>query len=159
MRAYDFSPIYRNFVGFDRMANLIDAASQASTNSNSYPPYNVARIDEDSYRIELAIAGFSESDIEIETHENVLKITGQNSGSSANDDVDYLHRGIAERGFERRFQLADHVRVQGASLENGMLIISLLREVPEALKPRRIEITEPNKKLITPKSSGKAKAA
>jgi len=138
---------------------LIDAASQASTNSNSYPPYNVARIDEDSYRIELAIAGFSESDIEIETHENVLKITGQNSGSSANDDVDYLHRGIAERGFERRFQLADHVRVQGASLENGMLIISLLREVPEALKPRRIEITQPNQKLITPKSSGKAKAA
>lgn len=159
MRAYDFSPIYRNFVGFDRMANLIDAASQASTNSNSYPPYNVARIDEDSYRIELAIAGFSESDIEIETHENVLKITGQNLGSSANDDVDYLHRGIAERGFERRFQLADHVRVQGASLENGMLIISLLREVPEALKPRRIEITQPNQKLITPKSSGKAKAA
>ena len=88
-----------------------------------------------------------------------MKITGQNLGSSANDDVDYLHRGIAERGFERRFQLADHVRVQGASLENGMLIISLLREVPEALKPRRIEITQPNQKLITPKSSGKAKAA
>jgi len=99
----------------------IDAASQASTNSNSYPPYNVARLDEDSYRVELAIAGFSETDIEIETHENVLTVKGQNSGQSANDEVDYLHRGIAERGFERRFQLADHVKVQGASLENGML--------------------------------------
>jgi len=159
MRTYDFSPIYRNFVGFDRMANLIDAASQASTNSNSYPPYNVARLDEDSYRVELAIAGFSETDIEIETHENVLTVKGQNSGQSANDEVDYLHRGIAERGFERRFQLADHVKVQGASLENGMLTIALLREVPEALKPRRIEISQPNQKLITPKSSGKAKAA
>jgi molecular chaperone IbpA len=159
MRAYDFSPLYRNFVGFDRMANLIDAASQASANTNSYPPYNVARLDEDSYRIELAVAGFSEDTLDIQTHENVLTISGVNQAVTANDDVEYLHRGIAERGFERRFQLADHVFVKGAELNNGLLVITLQREVPEALKPRKIEISNSDQKLITPKSSGKAKAA
>ena len=159
MRTYDFSPIYRNFVGFDRMATLIDAATQASANTNSYPPYNVARLDEDSYRIEMAVAGFSESDLDIETHENVLKATGKSAGHTANDEAEYLHRGIAERGFERRFQLADHVIVESAGLKNGMLTISLKRQLPEALKPRRIEITESDEKLITQKSSGKAKAA
>jgi len=159
MRAYDFSPLYRNFVGFDRMANLIDAASQASANTTGYPPYNVARLDEDSYRIELAVAGFSEDTLDIQTHENVLTIAGTNEPTTANDDVEYLHRGIAERGFERRFQLADHVFVKGAELNNGLLIITLQREVPEALKPRRIEISNSDQKLITPKSSGKAKAA
>ncbi len=159
MRTYDFSPIYRNFVGFDRMANLIDAASQASANVPSYPPYNVARLDEDSYRIDLAVAGFTEENLEIETHENVLTITGTNSSDSANDEVEYLHRGIAERGFERRFQLADHVFVRGAELNNGLLTLTLQREIPEALKPRRIEISQSDQKLITPKPSGKAKAA
>lgn len=159
MRAYDFSPLYRNFVGFDRMANLIDAASQASANTTSYPPYNVARLDEDSYRIELAVAGFSDETLDIQTHENVLTISGTNQQETANDDVEYLHRGIAERGFERRFQLADHVFVKGAELNNGLLVITLQREVPDALKPRRIEISNSGQKLITPKSSGKAKAA
>jgi len=159
MRAYDFSPLYRNFVGFDRMANLIDAASQASANTTSYPPYNVARLDEDSYRIELAVAGFSDETLDIQTHENVLTISGTNQLETANDDVEYLHRGIAERGFERRFQLADHVFVKGAELNSGLLVITLQREVPDALKPRRIEISNSGQKLITPKSSGKAKAA
>jgi molecular chaperone IbpA len=159
MRTYDFSPIYRNFVGFDRMANLIDAATQASANSTSYPPYNVARLDEDSYRIELAVAGFTIDSLEIQTHDNVLTISGQTGDAGANDDVEYLHRGIAERGFERRFQLADHVRVTGADLNNGLLTITLQREVPEALKPRIVEISNSEQKLITPKSSSKAKAA
>lgn len=159
MRTYDFSPLYRNFVGFDRMANLIDAASQASANTASYPPYNVARLSEDSYRIELAVAGFSEDTLEIETHENVLTVSGSNVSDSANDDVEYLHRGIAERGFERRFQLADHVMVTGAELRNGLLTISLKRDVPEALKPRKIAIGNSDQKLITPKSGSKAKAA
>jgi molecular chaperone IbpA len=159
MRTYDFSPIYRNFVGFDRMANLIDAATQASANSTSYPPYNVARLDEDSYRIELAVAGFKNDTLDIQTHENVLTISGQTGDSSANDDVEYLHRGIAERGFERRFQLADHVRVTGADLNNGLLTINLQREVPEALKPRKVEISNSFQKLTTSKPSSKAKAA
>lgn len=161
MRTYDFSPLYRSFVGFDRMANLIDAASQIEGGS-SYPPYNVAQIDEDTYRIELAVAGFAQDELEIESHENTLTVTGRKAQPSADNDdgLTYLHRGIAERGFERRFQLADHVHVTGADLENGLLVISLVRELPEALKPRKIDIGgKSNGKLITSKSSGKRKAA
>lgn len=161
MRTYDFSPLYRSLVGFDRMANMIDAATQLESTS-SYPPYNVAQLDEDTYRIELAVAGFSEDDIEIESHQNTLTVTGRKSDLDADNDEGptYLHRGIAERGFERRFQLADHVYVDGAELKNGLLVISLVRELPEALKPRKIEIgTKPDGKLITSKPSGKRKAA
>lgn len=157
MRTYDFSPLYRSFVGFDRMANMIDAAAQQASTGSSYPPYNVAQLDEDSYRIELAVAGFGEDELELETHENVLTITGRKESSADNDDVEYLHRGIAERGFERRFQLADHVKVEGAELKHGLLVLSLKREVPEALKPRKIAINDG--KLIQSKPSGKAKAA
>jgi len=157
MRSYDFSPLYRSFVGFDRMANLIDAASQHATTGNSYPPYNVAQLSENAYRIELAVAGFSDDELELESHENVLTITGRKAPSADNDDAEYLHRGIAERGFERRFQLADHVMVEGAELKNGLLVISLKRELPEALKPRKIAINDG--KLIRSKPSGKSKAA
>ena len=157
MRPYDFSPLYRSFVGFDRMANLIDAASQQATSGNSYPPYNVAQISENAYRIELAVAGFAEDELELESHENVLTISGRKAPSADNDAAEYLHRGIAERGFERRFQLADHVKVEGADLKNGLLVISLKRELPEALKPRKIAINDEN--LIQSKPSGKAKAA
>ena len=157
MRTYDFTPLYRSFVGFDRMANLIDAASQTATTGSTYPPYNVARLSEDSYRIELAVAGFDSDAIEIESHENVLTISGNRESSADNDAAEYLHRGIAERGFERRFQLADHVIVENAELTNGLLVISLKRELPEALKPRRIAVHDG--KLIAAKSSGKAKAA
>ena len=169
MRAYDFSPLYRNFVGFDRMANMIDnAATQAAKSGTGYPPYNVARLSEDSYRIELAVAGFTAEDIEIETHEGVLTVIGDQSPKAENDAAEYLHRGIAERGFERRFQLADHVRVSGADLTNGLLIISLEREVPEALRPQKIAINSATKqakalqsdgKLIAGKSSKSKKAA
>lgn len=160
MRSYDFSPLYRSFVGLDRMANLIDAASQFES-TGGYPPYNVAQTDENSYRIELAVAGFSEDELEIESHENVLTVTGRKTDAEAdNDGRTYLHRGIAERGFERRFQLADHVLVTGANLVNGLLVIDLVRELPEALKPRKIAIGDkPNGKLIASKASGKRKAA
>jgi len=157
MRQYDFSPLYRSFVGFDRMANLIDAASQQASTGNSYPPYNVAQLSENAYRIELAVAGFGEDELELESHENVLTVTGRKAPSADNDEAEYLHRGIAERGFERRFQLADHVRVEGAALKHGLLVISLKRELPEALKPRRIAINDG--KLIRSKPSGKKKAA
>jgi len=157
MRTYDFSPLYRSFVGFDRMANLIDAASQQASAGNSYPPYNVAKLSDNAYRIELAVAGFNEDDLMIESHENVLTISGKRNVTADNDDEEYLHRGIAERDFERRFQLADHVLVTGAELTNGLLVISLKRELPEALKPRKISINDG--KLIQAKSGGKAKAA
>ena len=164
MRAYDFSPLYRYFVGFDRMANMIDtAATQAAKSSTTYPPYNVARLSEDSYRIELAVSGFTAEDIDIETHEGALTITGGQTPKAENDDAEYLHRGIAERGFERRFQLADHVRVSDADLTNGLLIIHLVREIPEALRPQKIAINGANLqsegKLITAKSSKSKKAA
>ena len=164
MRTYDFSPLYRSFVGFDRMANMIDnAATHAAKSGTTYPPFNVARLSEDSFRIELAVAGFTANDIEIETHEGVLTVSGGQTPTSDNDDVEYLHRGIAERGFERRFQLADHVRVDGADLTNGLLIISLVREVPEALKPQKIAINgeqaDSDGKFITAKSGKSKKAA
>ena len=159
--AYDLSPLYRSFVGLDRMAGLIDAASAQAGNSASYPPYNVVRLDDDAYRIDLAVAGFEEADLSIESEQNRLTITGNIDDKSANDDVEYLHRGIAERGFERRFQLADHVFVDSANLANGLLSISLKRELPEALKPRTIEIgsSPRGEKLIASKTGGKRKAA
>lgn len=164
MRPYDFSPLYRNFVGFDRMANMIDAAAnQASKSNTSYPPYNVVRLTEDSFQIELAVAGFTTDDIEIETHNGVLTISGEHAEKAQNDAAEYLHRGIAERGFERRFQLADHVRVSAAGLKNGLLTIELIREIPEALKPHKITInaagTAPDGKLITSKTGKTKKAA
>lgn len=164
MRTYDFSPLYRSFVGFDRMASMIDtAALQAAKSSNSYPPYNVARLSEDNYRIELALAGFSAENIDIETHQGVLTITGHASQGADNDSISYLHRGIAERGFERSFQLADHVHITSAEFSDGLLIINLVREIPEALKPQKIAITrassQPDKKLISEKSGKSKKAA
>src|SRR5690349_21150484 len=136
MRTIDFSPLYRSVVGFDRLADLLDAASTEA--STGYPPYNIERTDESAYRIEIAVAGFRPEDLNIEVKENLLTVQGR---KAANDDQrQYLHRGLAERNFERRFQLADYVVVTDASLDNGLLSISLKRELPEALKPRRIEI-------------------
>ena len=159
MRNYDFSPLYRSFVGLDRMAGLIDAASQQIDSNQAYPPYNVVQIGEDAYRIDLAIAGFSEDDIDIESHQNVLTVTGRKVPAENSEETQYLHRGIAERGFERRFQLADHVIVERADLKNGLLSLSLRRELPEALKPRKIEIGEKVKQSLikqTPSRKGKA---
>ncbi|PZT95455.1 Hsp20 family protein [Brevundimonas sp.] len=141
MRTYDFSPLYRSAVGFDRLANLLESASRATSQDTGYPPYNIETTGENAYRIEIAVAGFASDELNIEVKENLLTVTGR---KTANDDAatqkTYLHRGLAERDFERRFQLADYVVVTDANLVNGLLSISLKRELPEALKPRRIEI-------------------
>lgn len=160
MRTYDFTPLYRSFVGFDRTANLIDAASRSVDAGSKYPPYDVAQTGENDYRIELAVAGFTEGELELESHENVLTIKGTKASTADNDDgIQYLHRGIAERNFERRFQLADHVIVTGADLKHGLLTIELRRELPEALKPRKIDIGNSDQNLIDQTSSEKPKAA
>ncbi len=138
MRAFDFAPLYRATVGFDQIADLMDRALSAEPSQNTYPPYNIEKTADDAYRISLAVAGFSESDLNVEIRENALIISAKKAGEE--DDKNYLHRGIATRAFERRFTLADHVRVAGASNTDGMLHIDLVREVPEALKPRQIEI-------------------
>ena len=136
MRTIDLSPLYRSVVGFDRMAALLETA--ATSEGPGYPPYNIARTDENAYRIELAVAGFRPEELNIEVKENRLAISGR---KAANDEVKtYLHRGLAERNFERRFQLADYVVVTDADLADGLLTVSLKRELPEALKPRRVQI-------------------
>ncbi len=137
MRTIDLSPLYRSLVGIDRVSELINAAARADNGSPTYPPFNVEEVGENAYRIELAVAGFGESDIDVEVRDSTLLITGRKSGE---DNRAFLHRGIAERAFERRFQLADYVVVTGAKLENGLLVIDLERQVPERLKPRKIEI-------------------
>ena len=138
MRDFDFSPLFRSAIGFDRLPSLLDTAMRAAGTAESYPPYNIEKTDEDAYRITLAVAGFGRDDLDIEVRESVLLIKGK-TASDANG-VRYLHRGIAGRAFERRFQLAEHVRVEAADLVNGLLIVDLVRELPEAKKPRRIEI-------------------
>jgi len=136
MRTIDFSPLYRSVVGFDRLADLLDAAAVDST--AGYPPYNIERTDENAYRVEIAVAGFRPEELNIEVKENLLTVTGR---KAANDEQRrFLHRGLAERNFERKFQLADYVVVTEANLADGLLSIALKRELPEALKPRRIEI-------------------
>ncbi len=140
MRHYDFSPLYRSTVGFDRFASLLDQVTSADTPSNNYPPYNIEKTAEDAYRITLAVAGFGDGDLNIEAKDGHLVVSGKKV--PAEGDAQYLHRGIAERAFERRFQLADHVRATGAMTENGLLHVDLVREVPEALKPRTIEIAK-----------------
>ncbi|MDP7592014.1 MAG: Hsp20 family protein [Litorilituus sp.] len=137
----DFSPLYRSFIGFDHLAGLIDKASRADKQS-SYPPYNVELLAEDQYRITMAVAGFSQEDIDIESKENSLIIIGtKNTNNNSQENTrKFLHQGIAERNFERKFQLGDHVKVIGAFMENGLLHVDLQREIPEALKPRKIAI-------------------
>lgn len=137
MLSYDFSPLLRTAIGFERLARQAEAAARADADS-AYPPYNIETAGEDHYRITLAVAGFSSKELEIETLDNVLAITGKKTEEEGN--ASYLHKGIASRGFIRRFSLADHVRVTGANLADGLLTIDLVREIPEAMKPRRIEI-------------------
>ena len=138
MRSYDFSPLFRSAIGFDRVPSLIDSALRAGETVNSYPPYNIEKTGGDAYRITMAVAGFTEDDLNVEVRDGVLIIKG--TGSAEKDDTTYLHRGIARRAFERRFQLADHVEVKAADLVNGLLNIELVRELPEAMKPRTIQI-------------------
>jgi len=141
MRTMDFTPVFRSTVGFDRMARLLDHAMRATeaANAPTFPPYNIEKLGEDEYRITMAVAGFGESDIEITAENGQLVIAGKIEKTD-DEGRTYLHRGIATRSFERRFDLADHIRVNGASLENGLLHVALVREVPEAMKPRKIEI-------------------
>lgn len=139
MRHVDFSPLYRSTVGFDRLFTMLDTLGQPE-GGQSYPPYNIERTGEDSYRISMAVAGFSETEIEIEAHRNVLTVKGERAAEQNGEGSEVLYRGIAARSFERRFQLADHVEVSGAQLKNGLLHIDLKRNVPEELKPRKIEI-------------------
>ena len=146
MRTIDFSPLYRSVVGFDRLADLLDAATTEA--ATGYPPYNIERVDENAYRIEIAVAGFRPEELSVDVKENLLTVAGR---KAANDDQrKFLHRGLAERNFERRFQLADYVVVTDANLADGLLSISLKRELPEALKPRSIEIGvgKPSSQLI-----------
>jgi molecular chaperone IbpA len=144
MRQFDLSPLYRSTVGFDRLGSLLDTLTNFEGDAPSYPPYNIERVGENEYRISMAVAGFSDRDLSIEVKENTLSIRGEKQVETEN--TTYLHRGIAARSFERRFQLADHVVVKGAKLENGLLHVDLVREIPEAMKPRTIPIATKGEK-------------
>jgi molecular chaperone IbpA len=139
MTRLDYAPLFRSTVGFDRMMNLLEA--NARSGDEGYPPYNIEKVDENDYRITMAVAGFGEDDLEIEAKDTTVTVSGE-IAKDAEEGKTYLHRGIAGRGFKRTFQLADHVRVSGAALENGLLHIDLVREIPEALKPRTINIRQ-----------------
>ncbi|WED21854.1 Hsp20 family protein [Vibrio sp. JC009] len=135
MRTVDFTPLYRNAIGFDRLFDMMEAGNKAA--SNGYPPYNIEQQDENKYRITMAVAGFAEEQLDITQKENMLIVRGE---QKSDENKKYVYQGIAERNFERKFQLADYVRVIGASMENGLLHVDLEREIPEAMKPRKIEI-------------------
>lgn len=142
MRTFDLAPLYRATVGFDRVADLMDRVMTNDVSQPSYPPYNIEKTSEDGYRISVAVAGFTGEELSVDVKEHALIVSARKEPQD--DDRTYLHRGIATRAFERRFHLADHVRVTGATHADGMLHIDLVREVPEALKPRRIEIARGN---------------
>lgn len=152
MNSFDFSPLFRSTIGFDRLSRLMDTAMQGTDNVDGYPPYNIEKLGDDDYRITLAVAGFTHDALEIVQKENSLVIRGR--AKPEEGERVYLHRGIAGRAFERTFQLADHIRVVEADLENGLLVVALKREVPEALKPRTIEIgSAPARKTIGRKAA------
>jgi molecular chaperone IbpA len=156
MNTFDLSPLYRTAIGFDRLADMLTNA--ARVDSNGYPPYNIESLGEDRYRITMAVAGFSEDELDITSEQNTLTVSGsKNEEGEGNGDREMLYRGIATRSFERRFQLADHVKVHGASLENGLLHIDMVRELPERMKPRKIEIG--SGRLLEGEREGKVKAA
>lgn len=146
MRTLDFAPLYRSTVGFDHLSQLLDSIVQREQNQPSYPPYNIERMDKDQYRITMAVAGFTQDELSIQSEQQTLKVTGKKQADDKSRT--YLHQGIAARNFERVFQLADHVKVTDAQLENGLLHIELAREVPEAMKPRQIPIGNSQDKLI-----------
>jgi molecular chaperone IbpA len=139
---FDFTPYRRSTVGFDRLFETLEGLAQADGNAGNYPPYDIERTGEDAFRITIAVAGFAEHEIELTAQQNLLVIAAKKAEPAAEEhkDREFLHRGIATRAFERRFQLADHVEVRGAKLENGLLSVDLVREVPEAMKPRRIPV-------------------
>ena len=148
MDRFDFSPLFRSTIGFDRLARLLDSVSRVDSTAISYPPYNIEKTGEDTYRLTMAVAGFGQDELDITVQENSLVVTGKAKEEEENGR--YLHRGIARRAFERRFSLADHLKVEGASLDNGLLHVDLVREVPEAMKPRTIAIngTQPTRPQV-----------
>src|SRR5438270_10147493 len=147
MRTFDFAPLYRSTVGFDRMFSMLDQLSGVEGSMPSYPPYNIVRNNENAYRISVAVAGFTDADLSIEAKENTLTIHGEKQTNDEEKTGDVLYQGIAARNFERSFQLADYVQVKGASLENGLLHVDLVREIPVAMRPRAIPITSSSKLL------------
>jgi molecular chaperone IbpA len=155
MDHFDFSPLYRSTIGFDRLTRLVDAASRVDSTAVAYPPYNIQQTGEDAYRLTMAVAGFAPAELDITVQENTLLVAGKAQKEDENSGG-YLHRGIARRAFERRFSLADHMKVVGASLDNGMLSVDVVREVPEAAKPRTIKIgttVEPAQPQVTEKKA------
>lgn len=140
MHTLDFSPLYRSTVGFDHLSSLLNSVNRGNANQSSYPPYNIELLETDKYQITMAVAGFEEAELDIQTEKGTLKVAGQKAGEGATSP-NYLHQGIAARNFERRFQLADHVEVTGARMDHGMLYIDLVREIPEAMKPKKITIS------------------
>ncbi len=153
MRTFDLAPLYRSTVGFDRLFSMLDQVAGFDGNGSTDPPYNIERTGENAYRITVAVAGFADSDISIETKENTLTIKGDKQAKADEKKGEVLYQGIAARAFERVFQLAEHVEVKGASLENGLLHVDLVREVPEAMKPRRIAIGNGKPKVIDAKAA------
>jgi molecular chaperone IbpA len=153
MRTFDLAPLYRSTVGFDRLFSLLDQVSGFESNGSTYPPYNIERTGENAYRITVAVAGFSESDIALEAKQNTLTIKGEKQTRADEKKGEMLYQGIAARAFERVFQLAEHVEVKGATLENGLLHVDLVREVPEAMKPRQIPIGNGKPKVINAKAA------
>ena len=137
MRTFDFTPLYRTAVGFDRLMSVLDTA-QKNVWTDSYPPYNIEKTGDDAYQVTIAVAGFSREELDVEVRDNQLVVVGK--GANNRKETEYLHRGIGRRAFQRLFQLADHVEVRGADLKDGLLVINLVRELPEAMKPRKIEI-------------------
>ncbi len=163
MNTFDFSPLFRSTVGFDRLSRMLET-SMLNEQDSAYPPYNIVKVSDDQYRITMAVAGFAEDELDITSKENQLIVQGRAKERGGEENVTYLHRGIAARAFERRFQLADHIKVAAAALENGLLTVSLVREIPEEMKPRKIQILSGSDKLLehdgdAKKASGKKTAA
>ena len=151
MTHIDFSPLFRSAIGFDRLTDALESAHRAD-NSNGYPPYNIELTGEDQYRITMAVAGFTQNDLDIEVKQNILRVNGSKQNEEG-EQRHFLHRGIANRSFERSFQLADYVRVDGAEIKDGLLHIQLVREIPETMKPRRIEIRGESDRVIENKAN------
>ena len=150
MDSFDLSPLFRSTIGFDRLMRLADAATRVDV-GNAYPPYNIESTGENAYRLTMAVAGFSPDELDVTVKENALLISGR--AKKEEDEKSFLYRGIARRAFERRFQLADHIKVVGASLDNGLLHVELAREIPETLKPRKIEIASSGPRTIEQKAA------
>jgi molecular chaperone IbpA len=148
MTTFDFSPLFRSTIGFDRLARLVDSATRIDGAAQSYPPYNIEKTGDDSYRLTMAVAGFAPSELDVTVHEGTLIVTGK--AEKHDENGRYLHRGIARRSFERRFSLADHLKVTGASMDTGLLHVDVVREIPEAMKPRQIKISgaEPSRPQV-----------